>query len=98
MTISKNEVSFLKDSFEEGGKAVLFDMNFLTKLKNFEKDSINDETMELLLPYKNQEWFTYEKAASASKAAAGLLVWVLAIYEYHEKSKIVKPKKAYLQV
>jgi dynein heavy chain len=88
----------LKDSFDEGGKAILFDMNFLNKLKGFEKDGINEETIELLSPYMGQEWFTEDKAGGASKAAAGLLKWTKAIYEYHEKSKIVKPKKVYLQI
>jgi len=27
-----------------------------------------------------------------SVAAAGILDWALSIYDYHEKSKIVKPK------
>lgn len=48
MKISKIDFSFLKDSFDEGGKSVLFDMNFLNKLKGFEKDGINEETIELL--------------------------------------------------
>lgn len=46
--ISKQELPFLKDSFDDGGKAVLFDMSFLNNLKNFEKDQINEETIELL--------------------------------------------------
>lgn len=44
------------------------------------------------------EWFNEKSAANASKAAAGILKWALAIYEYHEKSKIVKPKRIYLQI
>jgi hypothetical protein len=31
-------------------------------------------------------------AGTVSKAAAGLLAWSLAIFEYYAKSKIVKPK------
>jgi len=46
-------ILFLKDSFEEGGKATLGNMNLLQDLKNFERDQINDETMELLEPYLN---------------------------------------------
>lgn len=41
----------MKDSFDDGGKAVLFDITFLNQLKNFEKDQINEETIELLQPY-----------------------------------------------
>lgn len=44
-------------------------MKFMDKLKFFEKDSITDETIELLEPYliqKDLGWFTDDKAASAS--------------------------------
>lgn len=69
-------------------------MNYL---KNFERDSISDETIELLEPYlKSTSWFNLALAKNASVAGAGLLAWVLAIAEYHEKSKIVKPKKIFL--
>lgn len=67
----------------------------MKKLKEYEKDSINEETIELLEPYLNQsdEWFNDTYATKASKAAAGILKWAFAIYEYHQKSKIVKPKR-----
>ena len=34
-------------------------MAFIKKLKEYEKDSINEETIELLMPYVSQEkdWF-----------------------------------------
>lgn len=93
-------ILFLKDSFEEGGKATLGNMNLLQDLKNFERDQINDETMELLEPYLNQkeDWFNFTLAKNASVAAAGMLNWALAIAEYHQKSKIVKPKKIFLAI
>lgn len=74
-------------------------MNFMQKLVQFEKDQINDETIELLDPYVRQtEWFNEESAKKASIAASGILRWALAINEYHEKSKIVKPKKIFLAI
>lgn len=50
--------------------------------------------MELLEPYMKykEDWFNFPQAKNASVAAAGILSWSLAIAEYHEKSKIVKPK------
>lgn len=56
--------------------------------------------MELLEPYMKykEDWFNYAAAAKASVAAAGILAWALAIAEYHEKSKIVKPKKIFLAI
>jgi dynein heavy chain len=60
-------------------------MNFMKKLKDFEKDSINEETIELLEPYFNcqDDWFNENMAQKASKAANGILKWALAINEYH---------------
>jgi len=50
-----NPIPFMKDSFDEpgGGKTILSDMQFMKNLKEYAKDSINDETMELLEPYLN---------------------------------------------
>lgn len=75
-------------------------MNFMKNLKNFEKDQINEETIELLQPLFNakDDWFNDALASRASKAAAGILKWAFAIFEYHDKSKIVKPKQIALVI
>jgi dynein heavy chain len=72
----------------------------MKRLVEFEKDQINDETIELLDPYIRQQgdWFNEESGKRASVAAAGILRWALAINEYNEKSKIVKPKKIFLAI
>lgn len=72
----------------------------MKNLLNFEKDQITEETMELLEPYMNQreDWFTEEAGQKVSKAAAGIMAWSFAIHLYHVKSKIVKPKQAFLLV
>jgi len=41
-------VQYLKDSWEESGRFALADMGFMKKLQTFEKDSINEETIELM--------------------------------------------------
>lgn len=93
-------IPFLQDSFDDGGKAVLSDMNFMKNLVGFEKDQISEETIELLEPYMSQreDWFTEKAGEQVSKAGAGIMGWSFAIFEYHEKSKIVKPKQAFLLV
>lgn len=93
-------IPYLQDSYDEGGKAILQDMNFMKNLLNFEKNQITEETMELLEPYMSQkdDWFTEESGAKVSKAAAGIMAWSFAIHLYHIKSKIVKPKQAFLLV
>ena len=53
---------------------------------------------EEFLEYINMILSTGEIAGLLSKAAAGILKWAAAIYEYHEKTKIVKPKRIYLQI
>lgn len=42
---------FLKDSYEDSGRVILSDINFLKSLKEFKRDNINEETIELLEPY-----------------------------------------------
>lgn len=41
----------MKDSWDEGGKSTLNSMDFMNNLKNFERDQISEETMELLEPF-----------------------------------------------
>ncbi len=73
-------------------------MDFLNRLLNYEKDQITEEIIELIQPYLLQEdWFKFENAKNASVAAAGIFNWAVAIHEYHNKSKIVKPKRAQLK-
>merc|ERR1719359_2822240 len=99
-TMNKQEVDFLHDSYDEFGKPVMADMKFLPNLIDFntrQRDDINDETCELLLPYLNLEQFNPGIAKKASSAAEGLCKWVGAMRMYHEAAKIVKPKLDYLK-
>ena len=57
-----------------------------------EKDKINDETLEFLLPYLDIEEYNTLVAKNASKAAEGLCAWTKAMCSYQAASKIVKPK------
>jgi len=76
----------------------------LLEFSRDEKDSINEETIELLEPYltikspKGDEIFVPDVAAKASKALAGLCTWAAAMSEYHKQSKIVKPKLRLLAI
>jgi len=49
----------MKDSYEESGRKLLNDPNFLSNLKTFARDNINDETIELLEPFMEvqDEWY-----------------------------------------
>jgi hypothetical protein len=39
------------------------------------------------------EWFNENTAGKVSKAIAAICKWLFAVYEYYEKSQIVKPKR-----
>jgi len=112
--INKIAVPFIKDSFDDYSKKELMDINFLNKLMSFandDKDTLNDEICELLLPYLRYDpdpvknWSPWphkvlepELAGKASGAAAGLCKFVGAMVGYFEASKIVKPKLDALKV
>jgi dynein heavy chain len=106
-TIAKQQVDFLKDSFDEYTKGTLTNAKFLKMLQDFsefDKDNINDETCELLEPYLNlllpdgRNAFDPVIAKKSNNALEGLCVWSAAMYDYHNQSKIVKPKLELLEI
>jgi dynein heavy chain len=62
------------------------------------KDSINEETMELLEPYLMVPDFTPERARVVSQALESLCKWVRAMASYHNASLMVGPKLEALQI
>merc|ERR1711871_1072059 len=65
---------------------------FLDMLKNFPKENINDETVELLQPYLDFPDFTVENAAKASGSMSGLCKWCAGMSTYQQIAKVVGPK------
>jgi dynein heavy chain len=91
----KKTFIFFKDSYKNVQVGMLSDTRFLQTITQFskvEKDFINEETIELMAPYLELEGFTPLAARNASRAAEGLCTWCRAMADYHEASKIVKPK------
>ena len=72
-------------------------MKALFHFSQVDKDNINDETIELLMPYLELEEYQLV-ARNASKAAEGLNTWVRAMVMYNSASKVVKPKLEALQM
>ncbi|KAF0689476.1 Aste57867_19083 [Aphanomyces stellatus] len=101
ITINKKSMDFLLDSYGIVKQGMLSDTRFLQHVfhfSKFEKDNINDETIELLMPYMELDGFSPAVAKNASKAAEGLCTWVIAMTKYHHASKVVKPKLETLRV
>jgi len=77
---------------------MMADIGFLGSLERFNKDAINDETVELLFPYLAAPDFTSEDAKKVAGALAGLCTWSRAMALYVDIAKVVKPKMEALKM
>lgn len=67
---------------------------FLSQLASFPCDTINDETVELIKPYLNTEYFDAELATeTCGSVVTALLTWAKAMAKYFTINKSVLPIK-----
>ena len=67
--------------------------DFLSSLLHFNKDSITDETVELLAGYFEQEDYVLSAAKRVCADVAGLLSWTKAMTAFYSINKEVLPLK-----
>ncbi|KAL9651368.1 hypothetical protein ABK040_001318 [Willaertia magna] len=84
--------TLLEDSYLMSAQKMCADAAFLKNVKEFKTDEINDETVELLKPYLRYSFFNADVVKGSSSAASALCTWVVAMAEYHEAEKVVRPK------
>ena len=97
---------FIKDSYDEYGRQNLLGplLKQLSDFSVYEKDNINEETIELLEPYlclktcDDEPLFVPEVAKITSNALEGLCTWCAAMSDYHKASKVVKPRLRLLDI
>eukprot|EP01135_Chromosphaera_perkinsii_P011757 Nk52_evm3s2496 gene=Nk52_evmTU3s2496 len=72
--------------------------DFLGSLLGFDKDGMNEETVEFLEPYLEGEDFNFETAKKVCGDVAGLCAWVRAMITYYGVNKTVIPLKDEVRV
>ena len=88
----KIEGSFVYAASYKFALKLMAGSTFLDDLKNFPKEQINDETVELLFPYLEMPDFTVANAKKASGNMAGLCAWCDGMATYQQVAKVVGPK------
>lgn len=106
-TLAKKDITFVGDSYATETIGTLKG-GLIAKIIDFsatERDSITEETVELLEPYlavcfdgTDEKVFTKKWAAYGSSALVGMAVWSAAMVDYYKASKIVNPKLKFLEV
>lgn len=71
----------------------MMDLNFLDKLKTYDKNNISDKILKKLRTYTTRPDFDPQLVGQKNKASKSLCMWCKAIDNYAKIAKEVEPKK-----
>lgn len=84
----------IKDFWEPAKKELLSNAKqFISDMKDFDKDSIGDDTIEQLRPFMDDPNFEPDAVAKSNQAAMGVCKWARAMFLYATIAKEVEPKR-----
>jgi dynein heavy chain len=86
----------VKQDWKEA-KALMNDMKFLDRLKDYDKDNIEPAMIKKLRKFIDMPEFEAEQVAKVSAAAKSICLWVRAMFTYDQVAKTIAPKKAALE-
>ncbi|KAA0147151.1 hypothetical protein FNF28_07595 [Cafeteria roenbergensis] len=82
------------DYWSAAKATLLSDGRLLSKLQEFDRDNMDDRTVDAVTPLLSDPLFDEAKMRQASTAAHGLSLWVRALVDYHEALRVIRPKRA----
>lgn len=85
------------ESWDEGKKMMNEPKKFLESLMDYKKDNIPDKIVKKVRKYIKMPKFKPDIIVSKSKAGESICKWVIAIVNYSDVMKIIKPKQESLQ-
>lgn len=74
-------------------KQLLADPSFITKLINFDAETVTEKTYLKFKQYSKNPDFKPDVVGRVSKACESMCAWVLAVEKFHEVYRTVKPKE-----
>lgn len=78
-------------------KSILMDINFIDRLKKYDKNKINDKILTKARPIILKTEFDPDIVGAKSNSCKSLSLWCRAIDNYARISKEVEPKKKHLE-
>lgn len=82
-----------KENWDEGKKLMSNPQEFITSLREYNKDDIKEAKLKKLKKYIDDERMIPERVEKKSSAAKSICLWAHAVYNYAMVLKIINPKK-----